>query len=245
VLFRSGLIFRRKRLFGWSLLLVVSTIVLTWIGYELATSFVDQFASHFLASAPEKSGVLGWIKYAGWTTASWLYTLVSRIVAFYLAFLVAYTLTTPGYGLLSASAEKIYTGGALEDDAGFSMSGIFIDIFEGCKIAVFGVFITLLALFINFLPGIGQLGVLFLYTYYNALMFIDFSASRRRWSLGRKIGWLRDNYQPVFRLGLFPAVVTMLPVINIFIIALLFPLFTVHSTLNFIEINSAGKRQTY
>ena len=96
--------------------------------------------------------------------------------------------------------------------------------------------VTIAALFANFIPVVGQVVVLLIYTFYSALVFVDYPASRHRWSLGRKVGWVRDYYKRSFRLGIFPALISMVPVINIFFMALLFPLFTVHTTLNFIAI---------
>ena len=51
----------------------------------------------------------------------------------------------------------------------FPLAGFFADIFEGIKIAFFGIVVTIAALFVNFIPGIGQAVVFLLYTYYSAL----------------------------------------------------------------------------
>jgi CysZ protein len=72
-------------------------------------------------------------------------------------------------------------------------------------------------------------------------MFVDYPASRRGWSLGRKLHWLRTHSSPAFRLGVLPALISMIPLLNIFAIALIFPLLTVHSTLNFSAIELAKK----
>jgi CysZ protein len=236
-----GLILRRKRLLGLSFLLVVVTILLTWLGYLITVDYVDELTGHFMTTAPATDTILGWIKHKGWLVGSWLFLVVSRIVAFYFAFLFAYSLSTPGYVFLSAAAEKLYAGELFDADANLTLSGFFIDIFEGIKIAIFGIVITIVALFVNFIPGIGQAAVFLLYTYYSALMFMDFPASRRRWSLKRKIGWLQTHSSPAFRIGVMPALVSMIPVINIFAIALLFPILTVHTTLNFTAIELAKK----
>ncbi len=234
-----SLMIRRKRLFGWSFVLFLITIALTWIAFQFTVDFIDQWTGNFAATAPAADGVLGWITHKGRLVASWLFLIVSRIVAFYLAFLFAYSLSTPGYVFLSTAAEKLYAGKHFDAEANFSVTGFFSDIFEGIKIAFFGIFVTLVALFVNFIPGIGQVLVLLLYTYYSALMFIDYPASRRGWSLGQKLRWLRRHGRPAFRLGVLPALVSMIPVINIFAIALLFPLLTVHTTLNFSAIERA------
>jgi CysZ protein len=69
-------------------------------------------------------------------------------------------------------------------------------------------------------------------------MFIDYPASSRRWSLGKKIKWLWEHSFSAFRLGFLPAVISMIPILNIFLMAFLFPLLTVHSTLNFSVLES-------
>ena len=240
-----SLMFRRKRLFGWSVLLFLITITLTWIGYQVTVDFIDGWTGKFAATAPAADGILGWIKHKGWVAASWLFLIVSRIVAFYLAFLFAYSLSTPGYVFLSTAAEKLYAGKHFDAEANFSVAGFFSDIFEGIKIAFFGILVTIIALFINFIPGIGQIIVFLLYTYYSALMFVDYPTSRRSWSLGRKLRWLRTHSSPSFRLGVLPALISMIPVVNIFAIALLFPLLTVHTTLNFSAIERAEKSSSF
>ncbi len=236
-----SLIFRRKRLFGWSFLLFLITITLTWLGYLVTVDFIDQLTGNFTATAPATESILGWIKYSGWLVSSWLFLIVSKIVAFYLAFLMAYSLSTPGYVFLSTAAEKMYAGEHFDAEANFSISGFLSDLFEGIKIGLFGIVVTIVALFINFIPGIGQAIVFLLYTYYSALLFVDYPASRRRWSLGKKLRWLRTHSSPSFRLGVLPALVSMIPLVNIFAIALLFPLLTVHATLNFSAIELAGR----
>lgn len=236
-----GLILRSKRLFGWSFLLFLITVSLTWLGYLLTVNFIDDLTGNFIATAPATDTILGWIKHKGWLVSSWLLLVVSRIVAFYLAFLLAYSFSTPGYAFLSAAAEKLHAGEYFDGDPNFSLTGFLADIFEGIKIAFFGILVTIVALIVNFIPGIGQAIVFLLYTYYSALLFVDYPASRRRWSLGRKLRWLRTHSSPSFRLGVLPAVISMIPIVNIFFIALLFPLLTVHTTINFTAIELAGK----
>jgi len=227
---------RSKRLMGWSVLLILITFGFTWAGYEIAVDFVDGLTGSFFLSQPEAAGILGWTKFIGWEGIHWLFLIISRIVAFYLAFLVAYSLSAPGYVFLSTAAEKRYEGEEFEADAALNIKGLLIDLWEGLKIGLFGILVTIAALMANFIPGVGQVVVFLLYSYYSALMFVDYPSSRRRWSLKRKIDWLRRHSKQAFRLGVFPAVISMIPVLNIFFIALLFPLMTVHCTLNFVTI---------
>ena len=238
-------ILRRKRLVGWSLLLFLATAGLTTLVFQLSTDYVDGLVSSFLATAPPSEGILGWLKYHGWVAGKYLFLMITRIVSFYLAFLFAYCITTPGYVFLSVSSEKIQAGSEYVPDEDFTLLTILRDIFEGLKIGAFGILVTVFALFINFIPLVGQAGVFLLYVYYSALMFIDFPASRRHWSLGTKIAWIRSHSSESFRIGLLPALVSLVPVLNIFMLSLLFPLLTVHSTLNFCSLeNSRGAKNT-
>ncbi len=122
------------------------------------------------------------------------------------------------------------------DDAALTPSGILRDIIEGVKVGGFGILITVLALFANFIPFIGQMTVFLLYCCYSTLLFLDFAASRKRWSFRQKLDWIKKHRRTAFRIGVIPALVTMIPLINIFALALLSPFFTVHTTLNFAEI---------
>lgn len=227
---------RSKRLMGWSAILVLITVAFTWAGYLVTVDFVDNLTGSFFLAQPEATGILGWIKYMGWEVMHWAFLIVSRIVSFYLAFLIAYMLSAPGYVFLSTATEKKHAGEHFEADAALNIKGILIDLFEGVKIGLFGILVTIAALMANFIPVVGQIVVLLLYTYYSALMFVDYPSSRRRWSLGQKISWLKSHNKQSLRLGIFPAVISLVPVLNIFLIAMIFPLMTVHTTLNFVAI---------
>jgi CysZ protein len=227
---------RSGPLIGWSLALTLATALLTWLGFHITTDLLDSVTGSFLTAEPVRDGLLGWLKYSGWWLASSLFLFISRIIAFFVAFLLAYTLTSPFYSFLSAATEKRFLGGAYEDDGKLCVSGMVRDLFEGLKIAGFGIVVTIIAVLISFVPFLGQLAVIFLYTCYATLMFIDYPTSRKRWSLGRKLSWLRRHLSASIRLGILPAVIGMIPVLNVLLMALFFPLLTVHATLNFCRI---------
>ncbi len=178
--------FSKKGVLGWSLLLFCATIALTIVGYELSTGFIDHLAGGFLAAPHNPESTWGWLKFISWESGRWLFLLITRIAAFYIAFIIAYCLTTPGYAFLSTAVEKLHCGRLTGEENGFSMANVLVDLAEGLKIGLFGILVTIFALLINFIPGIGQAMVFVLYTYYSTLLFIDYPASRRRWSLGKK-----------------------------------------------------------
>ncbi len=233
-----SLMFRKKQLLGWSLMLFCLTIFFTWLGFKLTVGYVDDLSRSFLQAAPDTAGILGWIKYTFWLVGKWLILIVSRIVAFYVSFLLAYCLTSPGYVFLSTAAEKLHLGEKFEPEDAFTLRGIITDLVEGLKIGLYGLLVTLVALMVNFIPVLGQAAILLLYTFYSALMFIDYPASRRRWSLGQKISWMSRHHRLAFRLGILPAIVSLIPFVNIFLMAVLFPVMTIHATLNFSAIVS-------
>ncbi len=234
---RSALfLLRSKRLLGWTFLLFLLTALLIWLGYSLTTDFVDALAGNFFQQPPEATGVWGWLKHKGWLFAQLAFLLSTRLAAFYLAFAAAYSLTAPGYVFLSASAEKLQAGERFVEDAAFTWSGMLTDLLEGIKIGLLGLVVTVAALAVGLIPAIGQIGAFLLYTCYSALMFLDYPCSRRRWTLGKKIAWLNRHRLAAFRLGVLPAVVSLVPFLNVFFLALLFPLLTVHVTLNFTVI---------
>ena len=231
----------RKRLLGWSLMLFLATIGITTACFTFSTDYIDGFAG-FLTSPPDQSTMWGMAKHKAWLAGKYLFLIISRIIAFYLAFLVAYCLTAPGYVFLSIAAEKIHQGKDFIPDENINVKYVLIDLLEGIKIGLFGVVITVVSLIANFIPLFGQAAVFLLYTYYSALMFIDFPASRQHWSLGRKLNWVRSYPSESFRLGLLPALISMIPLLNIFLLSLLFPLLTIYSTLNFCAIEKANRR---
>ncbi len=233
--FSLRFIFGNLNILGLSLLLMCCTALLTWLGYLVTIHFADGLTEHFFQQAPETAGIIGWFLVKGWWLLKFLFLMFSRVIAFYLAFLVSYSLTSPGYAFLSISSEKKYLGEKFTDDEGFTWAVFVKDLVEGCKIGLFGLGVTLAAVFLNLIPVVGAGLVVILYIFYSTLMFIDYPTSRQHWSLGTKLGWLKQQWPKALRLGWLPALTSMIPVINIFFMALLFPLFTVHATLNFIK----------
>jgi CysZ protein len=227
---------RYPRLLGWSLVLVLLTGTLTWIGYLLSIDLINQFTGTFFTTPPTVEKFWHWPLLWGWTALKWIFFVLSRVVAFYLAFVLAYSLTTPGYVFLSTWAGNRYTDQAGHGEARLTLAGAMIDLWEGLKIGAMGLVVTVIALMANFIPVIGQAAVFVLYTFYSALMFVDYPSSRYRWTLGEKMRWLRQHHRQAFRLGLLPAMISMIPLLNVFLMALFFPLFTIHTTLNFLVI---------
>ena len=230
---------KSPQLLGLSMLLVLLTGALTWLGYLEAIHLVDTWTAPFFQHPPQHDGWIGWLLGKGWVAVRYLFLAISRITAFYLAFLIAYCCTSPGYVLLASATEKKYSAPALAPEDGWHLGTILTDLLEGFKIGLIGLLVTVLALILNFIPVAGQGLVFLLYAFYSALMFIDYPASNHHWSLGRKIDWIRRHKDRAIRLGLLPALISLIPILNILFMALFFPLFTVHTTLNFLAVENA------
>ena len=147
---------RYPRLLGWSLILVVLTGTLTWFGYLLSVDLINQFTGSFFITPPSVEHFWHWPLLWGWTALKWIYLVLSRVVAFYLAFVLAYSLTTPGYVFLSTWAGNRYCEQAGQGEATLTLSGTLVDLREGIKIGAMGLVVTVVALFANFIPVIGQ-----------------------------------------------------------------------------------------
>lgn len=234
----AAFLFSHFRVVILSLVLFLATLALTWIFYQVSIHYIDLYIGSHFPAEPATGTLWGWIKHQGWLIFRLIFSIIANLIVVYVGFSVAYCLTSPGYSFLSALVEKINYGAASQTSEGFTLRGLKDDLIEGCKIGLFGIGVTIAALFINFIPGIGQFLIFCLYCYYSCLMFIDYPASRRRWSLGKKLGWLKSNPWRSLRLGIIPALICLVPVVNIFLMSLIFPLFTIHSTLNFSAIEN-------
>ena len=110
--FFTGLSCQKPEILGWSIMLVVLTGVLTWLGYIEAIHLVDGWTGNFFLQHQRPMARGAWFILKGWMVLKYLFLAVSRVAAFYLAFLTAYCLTCPGYVFLSTATEKKYRGGA-------------------------------------------------------------------------------------------------------------------------------------
>ncbi len=230
----------KPRILLWSLILFLVTATITGVVFSVGVNYLDSFVP-FFRTAPEHDSFWGAIVYKLWLVGKYLFLIVSRIIIFYLAFLLAYCLTTPGYAFLSAAAERLHAGKNFISEDNISLRIIVRDLIEGLKIGFLGLLVTVAAFVINFIPLIGQACTVVLYIYYSALMFVDFPASRQHWYLGKKIAWVRRNASAAFKIGLLPALLSMIPLANVFLLSLLFPLLTIHATLNFSSIEQTGR----
>jgi CysZ protein len=167
----------------------------------------------------------------------------TRLIAFYIALLVGYSITAPGYMFLSNSTEKIDETGSMEGE-GFEIEMLVDDLIEGLKIAGMGIVTAFFLFFITFVPVFGIIVAFIVLMFYSTLMFIDFPTSKRHWTLSQKFEWIYRHPMVAARLGFIPALIGLIPVFNVLFIAFLFPIFTIHTTRNFRLILENEKNET-
>ena len=225
-------IFSRPTLIAWSIVLLAATALVTFLGYTFILSGFEALTGNFFKAPPNGGAFLQF----SWHILLWLYLISTRLVSFYIALLLSYTVTFPAYMFLSNGVEKIDAGDSFDSQEGFDISIIIDDLLEGVKIALFGIVVSLILFFVTFLPVLGTVIAFVVFIFYSTLLFIDFPASRRHWTLSAKLRWLYAHPLLSLRIGFIPALVGMVPIMNVLFIALLSPVLTVHATRNFVAV---------
>ena len=223
---------KHPQLLALTVILLAATILITFLGYSVIILFFEDLTRAFFKTAPAGTSVFDALYRFGWHVLLWLYIISTGLIAFYIALLVGYSITAPGYMFLSNSTEKIDETGSMEGES-FEFDMLVDDLIEGLKIAGMGILTAIFLFFITFVPIFGIIVAFIVLMFYSTLMFIDFPASKRHWTLSQKFQWVYKHPIISARLGFIPALVGMIPIFNIVFIAFLFPLLTVHTTRNF------------
>jgi CysZ protein len=235
-------LFSNGKLVVASLAAVLFMILLSILMYHQISSWFNSLTVAFFDKPPALDAILDYIYYAGWWIVKILFKAIVIIVSFYVSFVISYTVCSPLYSFISIIAEDIHFGKP-DDNADFNFEGVVEDVFQAMKIAGITILLSVGAFFINFIPVVGQIMAITIYIWANSLMLIDFPASRRRWAMKRKLLWTKDNPIASLRIGALPTLLSMLPFINIILLAFLFPLLVVHSTLNFVAYENRRKNK--
>jgi|GEM_PF-244263 len=226
-------LFSNGKLVVASLAAVLFMILLSILMYHQISSWFNSLTVSFFNKPPMLEVFFDYIYYAGWWIIKVLFKAIVVIVSFYVSFVISYTICSPIYSFISIIAEDIHFGKP-DDNADFNFEGVVEDVFQAMKIAGVTILLSVGAFFINFIPVVGQIIAIAIYIWANSLMLIDFPASRRRWPMKRKLLWTKENLVASLRIGTLPTLLSMIPFINIILLAFIFPLLVVHSTLNFV-----------
>ncbi|MGI6393253.1 MAG: EI24 domain-containing protein [bacterium] len=231
-------IFSNGKLLVASLAVVLIMILVTIFSYHYISSWISSLVAPFFDESPLVEEFFDYFYYVGWLAVSVIFKGVTVVVVFYLSFIFAYILVSPLFSFISLIAEDLLFGKP-DDNAEFSLEIIAEDIIQSLKVAIVAFLCTFFAFFVNFVPIVGQITAIMLYVVVNSLLLIDFPASRRRWRLSTKMGWLKQSPFVTLRIGSVPTLISMIPFVNSIVLAFLYPLFVVHSTMNFLQIEGS------
>jgi CysZ protein len=222
-----------KILFFYSTMILTLTFLLTIIMSSFVVSQLNSLTGNFFSNPPQNNSFYTKTIYIFWVAGKFLFNLIVGLISLYVSFLLSYTLSSPLYSKLANVTEKFFKG-ENEPSEKFSISKIWFDIKEAIKVSFIMLSLSIVALFANFIPIAGQLTAFFIYLFVNALLLIDFSASENRFSLSEKIQWIFSHKILSGNIAFFPTLISLIPIINIFIFVFIFPFYVVHATLNFV-----------
>ncbi len=222
-----------KILFFYSTMILALTFIVTIFMSSFVISQVHSLTGDFFSTAPKYNTFYTQTLYFLWVAGKFVFNLIIGLIALYVSFIVSYTLSSPLYSKLANITEKFFKGEP-EPSETFSITQIIFDIKEALKVSAIMFFFSIIALFSNFIPVVGQIIAFLIYLFVNALLLIDFSASENRLSLSEKISWIFKHKILSGNIALFPTLISLIPIINIFIFVLIFPFYVVHATLNFV-----------
>lgn len=202
-------------------------ILVIWLGWTWIGGWID-------ASLVEREGWWWrWLGYLLWGVF-WIVGLGISVLAFVpLAAIVA----GPFNDLLSEKTERLYRG--VEVDEPFSVAALLRSLRVGLvgelKRSATLAILLLLALSLNFIPGIGQIAATvastWLTVYYLSLEFTSFSMDRRHYTWERKRGFLRRFRARSVGFGSAAFLIMLVPFVNAFFI----PISAVAGTLLFCD----------
>ncbi len=216
----------------------IAIVAVNYAGAWYLTSFTStEFSKAFVSwwHAPALTNTWSYIWYGLWWAGFWAAKLAVLGLTFYLAFLLIYILISPVYSWLSRISEKKASGTVVETD--FSIKQLWFDLKEALKIGMFSLVLSLIALAFLFVPVFGSIASLIVYLYTYAVLFLDYVASRKGLTLRQKLHWTTRHPCFTATLGWFPALLSYIPIINQFMIAIVFPFFVIYATLNFMALD--------
>ncbi len=236
------LFFRGQRaLIIWTLFVL---FIIFLINLLVSPFFVRYTETHlrFVLSVPDADAGALWTML--WDLMNALYAMMLKAGSFYLSFLIAYILAAPLYQFISIMAEDLFRGKTIKEDGVPEVEEVVSDIKQSAILAgmLFGV--AIIAIIANFIPFFGPLLCFVLLCFSSALLFFDFPASRAGWDLRQKVEWLIANPFEILRFGLFPTLVTIVPILTPLLMGLVSPLVAIYVTLNFILFEEKRKRDT-
>ncbi len=198
--FFSGLraLIRHPALFGYSLVPILSTIVML---FSIAFGLSWLFGELITETLGDQLGMVGRA----------LIFLVALVAGFFLYLPLARVILAPFSEALSRKTHSLVTGGKYQSESGPARS-----IWEGLKLFGFNLSLGLIALALSLLfPPVGVPVGITIAIFICSLDFLDVPLSARGLSFRQKLGLIRRNKMLAFGFGLAAYLLLLVPVINL------------------------------
>jgi len=211
----------------------------------LVLSFFTNFVSsqiQFVIPAPAEEDSPLWHLLFWFLNGMFLVCL--RAASFFLSFLPAYVLASPFLQFLSISAEALYHGKKLKDDAFPDIDEVLGDLKDGSVTAILCFGVTVIAIIADFIPFLGALICAVMLLSASAFLVVRFPSSRRGWDLRQTIEWIIGHPWDSARIGMFPPLMATVPILSPFLVATMFPFLIIYGALNLDLIEGSRRKKT-
>lgn len=236
------LLFYRSRriLLIWSLFIFLIFFVILLLVLSFFTNFVFSQIQFVIPAPAEEDSPL-------WHLLFWflngMFVVCLRAASFFLSFLPAYTLASPFLQFLSISADTLYRGKKLKEDAFPDIDEVFGDLKDGAVTALLCFGLTVIAIIADFIPFLGALICAALLLSVSAFLVIRFPSSRRGWDLRQTIEWVIGHPWDSARLGMFLPLIAAVPILSPFLVATIFPFLVLYGALNLDIIEEVRRKK--
>jgi len=236
------LLFYRSRriLLIWSLFIFLIFFMIMLLVLSFFTNIVSSQIQFVIPAPAEEDSPL-------WHLLFWflngMFVVSLRAASFFLSFLPAYVLAAPFLQFLSISAEALYHGKKLKEDAFPDIDEVLGDLKAAAIVALFCFGLTVIAIIADFIPFIGALICAAILLSVSAFLVVHFPSSRRGWEVRQTVEWIIGHPWDSARLGMFLPLIAAVPILSPFLVATMFPFLVIYgaSNLELIEENRRKK----
>jgi CysZ protein len=231
----------QKPLMIWSVFILLVMFLVTLLFFSFFAQLIELHMQFIIQEPGADAGAIGLFF---WWFLNGLFSLALKVIAFFLSFLIAYTAAAPLYQHVSVMAEDLFRGKTIREDAMPELEEALGDLVAAAKLSAMVFGITIFALIANFIPFIGSILCFAVCLSASALLILDFPTARLGWDLRQKIEWIIAHPFDALRFGLFPALISFIPILSPFIMGLVSPFLIVHGTLNVVLMEENRKLHT-
>lgn len=223
----------------WSIFIFLIFFLIMLLVLSFFTNFVSSQIPFVIPAPVEEDSPL-------WQILFWflngIFLVCLRVASFFLSFLPAYILASPFLQFLSISADALYHGKKVKEDAFPDIDEVLGDLKDGAMVALLCFGLTTIAIVADLIPFLGALICAATLLFLSALLVLHFPASRRGWDLRQTLGWIVGHPHEAVRLGMFLPLIAAIPILSPFLVAASFPFLALYGSLN-LDIMEENQRK--